>query len=198
MKGFRVEIKGGFLMSNIRRLREDFGLTQEELASNLGVSPQTVWGWENGKFSPKGKRLRDVARFFGVAEADIQSPQIKRRISVLGYVPAGIPLEAIEDVVGYEDIPAEWQGEYFGLKVRGDSMSPKYLEGDTIIVKVQPTCESGQDCIVRVNGFDATLKSVYINEDSFELVPYNKEYESMVFSKVEIIGVVVELRRSIL
>ena len=76
-------------------------------------------------------------------------------------------------------------------------MSPKYLDGDTIIVKVQHTCDSGQDCVVQVNGFDATLKKVVIKDGYFELVPINEAYETMCFKNVDILGVVVELRRKI-
>ena len=112
-------------------------------------------------------------------------------------MPAGIPLEAIEDIIGWEDIPSEWAGEYFGLKVRGDSMSPKYLDGDTIIVKAQPTCDSGQDCVVQVNGFDATLKTVHINDGFFTLTPINPAYDTLRFKEVKVLGIVVELRRKI-
>ena len=184
-------------MNNVKQFRVDLGLTQNELASKIGVNIQTVWGWENQKFNPKGKRLRDLARLFGVPEADIVGGKPKNVIAVLGSVHAGIPLEAIEDIVDYEEIPTDWRGEYFGLKVRGDSMSPKYLDGDTIICKVQSTCESGQDCVVRVNGFDATLKTVVIGDGFVELVPYNSQYETTRFKSVAIIGVVVELRRKI-
>ena len=184
-------------MNTIKELRLSAGLTQEELAQRLGISPQTVFGWEHGKFAPKGKRLRAVADFFGVSEEDISAPKQKTRVPVLGVVPAGIPIEAIEDIIGWEDVPSEWTGDYFGLKVRGDSMSPKYLDGDTIIVKVQPTCDSGQDCVVQVNGFDATLKKVVMEDEHFVLVPYNDNYEPMVFPSVKILGTVVELRRRI-
>ena len=184
-------------MNNVKRFRVDFGLTQGELADKLGVNIQTVWSWENQKYNPKGKRLRDLARLFGVPEAELINDTPKNRIAVLGSVHAGIPLEAIEDIVDYEDIPVEWRGDYFGLKVRGDSMSPKYLDGDTIICKVQSTCESGQDCVVRVNGFDATLKTVVIGDGFIELVPYNSQYDTLRFKSVTIIGVVVELRRKI-
>ena len=184
-------------MNTVKDLRLKYGLTQEELAEKLGVHVQTVWAWENGKNNPKGKRLRDLAEFFNVSENEIQNPKLKTRVAVLGFVSAGIPLEAIENIVDYEDIPREWDGEYFGLKVHGDSMSPKYLDGDTIIVKVQHTCESGQDCVVQVNGFDATLKKVVLKDDCFELVPINENYETMCFKNVDILGVVVELRRKI-
>ena len=184
-------------MNTVKELRIKAGLTQEELADKLGVHPQSIWAWENGKNNPKGKRLRAVAEFFDVPENEIVAPKLKRTIAVLGFIPAGIPLESIENIIDYEDIPHDWQGEYFGLKVHGDSMSPKYLDGDTIIVKVQPTCENGQDCVVQVNGFDATLKTVYFKDGYFELRPFNSKYEPMNFVDVKILGIVVELRRKI-
>lgn len=85
------------------------------------------------------------------------------RIPVLGSIPAGIPIELIEDILDYEDISEEMlKGgkEYFALKVKGSSMWPKYLDGDTIIVLKQDDCESGQDAIVMVNGNDGTFKRV--------------------------------------
>ena len=184
-------------MNTVKNLRTQAGLTQEELAYKLGVSPQTVWGWENGKFSPKGKRLRDLAQFFNVLEAEIVSPTQKKQVPVLGHVSAGIPLEAITDILDYEDIPQDWQGDYFALQIRGDSMSPKYLDGDVVIVRVQPTCDNGQDAVVQVNGFDATLKTVYIAQDHIELHSINPKYQPMKFKNVQIMGVAVELRRKI-
>lgn len=87
-------------------------------------------------------------------------------------------------------------GEYFGLRVRGDSMDPKYVNGDTVIIRRQSDCDTGDDCVVFVNGFDATLKTVIKHDDGIELKPYNQKYNSMFFdSGVEIIGVVIELRR---
>lgn len=128
------------------------------------------------------------------------------RIHVYGSVPAGVPVEAVEDIVDFEDIPTEWlRGgqEYFGLKVKGDSMYPAYLDGDTIIVRKQPTCESGEDCVVYVNGYEATLKQVQLLPDGLRLQPLNPNYPPQTFTKeevealpVSIAGVVVELRRS--
>ena len=186
------------ISKNITILRKQLGLTQRDLAKKAGVTAQSVWGWEQGLYEPKGERLKKLADALNVSVADLLQENFSdNRIAVLGSVPAGIPLEAIEDITDYEDIPKDWQGEYFGLKVKGDSMSPKYLNGDTIIVKVQPTCDSGQDCVVQVNGFDATLKKVVIKDGFFELVPYNENYEPMIFKDIKILGVVVELRRKI-
>ena len=128
------------------------------------------------------------------------------RIKVFGTVPAGIPIEAIEDVVDWEDIPNDWISggqEYFGLKVKGDSMYPKYLDGDTIIVRKQSDCESGQDCVVYVNGYDATLKKVVKKPDCIILQPLNPTYDPKVYdyndesNPVTIAGVVIEIRRTV-
>jgi repressor LexA len=130
------------------------------------------------------------------------------KIPVLGRVPAGIPVEAVESVIGWEEIPVEWtsSGEvYFGLVVRGNSMMPKYLEDDTVIIKKQECCESGQDAVVIVDGNDATLKKVIYTDQGVILQPLNSEYSPMFYSKDEIetkpviiLGIVVELRRKII
>lgn len=130
------------------------------------------------------------------------------RIPVLGSIPAGIPIELIQDIIDYEDISEDMlRGgkEYFALKVKGNSMWPKYLDGDTIIVLKQDNCESGEDCIVMVNGNDGTFKRVIKKDTGIILEPINQqEYNSVSYSNedieklpVRILGVVKELRRSI-
>lgn len=130
-------------------------------------------------------------------------------IPVLGTVPAGIPIEAVEDIIDWEDIPESMTAghkEYFALEVKGDSMWPDYLPGDVVIVRRQPTCDNGEDCVVYVNGYDATLKQVRLNAEdhSLTIVPRNQSYPPRTFTAEEIqslpvtiAGVVVELRRKI-
>ena len=130
------------------------------------------------------------------------------QIPVLGSVPAGIPIELIEDIIDYEDISEEMlkgDKEYFALKVKGTSMWPKYLDGDTIIVLKQNDCESGQDAIVMVNGDDGTFKRVIKKDTGITLEPINQqEYNSVSYSNedieklpIRILGVVKEIRRKI-
>lgn len=129
------------------------------------------------------------------------------KIPLLGKVPAGVPIEAIQDILGYEEIPASMlnSGEnYFALKIEGDSMYPEYMSGDVIIVKQQPDCSSGDDCIVMVNGDDATFKRVVKQENNLILKPLNNQYEPYVFSEydimtkpVKIIGIAIEVRRKL-
>ena len=162
---------------------------------------------------PSVAKVQLLADYLGVTtsellgEAAAASPNALR-IPVLGTIPAGIPLEAIEDIQDWEEIPAAWGSgdrQYFGLRVKGDSMYPRYLEGDTVILRKETTCESGDDCAVLVNGEGATIKQVIRKGDgSLELRPTNPAYPPRIYSPaeveslpVQIIGVVVELRRKI-
>ena len=190
-------------------------LSGEELGRMVDATKTAVSYWENGKTKslPAYETITKLSKALGVSteyltgnETNIESSNLNRnvvRINVLGSVPAGVPIEAIEDIVDWEEIPAEWlkTGEYFGLRINGDSMSPKYLDGDTIILKKQPTIDSGQEAVVYVNGYDATFKKVIINEDeSIILQPLNPEHAPYSVPKNEsfsVAGVPVELRRKI-
>ena len=84
------------------------------------------------------------------------------RIPVLGNVAAGIPIEAIEDIIDYEEISEELAhtGDFFALKIKGDSMEPRICNGDVVIVRKQNYAESGDLVIVLVNGDSATCKKL--------------------------------------
>jgi len=123
---------------------------------------------------------------------------------VLGVVPAGIPLEAIEEIIDYEEIPEEMAnlGEYFGLVIKGDSMLPKLLHNDVIIVKKQSDCDSGGIAVVIIGGENATVKQIKKDQNGITLVPLNTKYQPDFYSNqdikkrpVTIIGKAVELRR---
>lgn len=126
-------------------------------------------------------------------------------VFVYGTIPAGIPMECIEDILDTEEISADMLKsgkEYFGLKVKGNSMEPEYLDGDTLILEKADNCENGDDCVVMVNGNDGTFKRVFKNENGIILQPLNPAYSPMVYSNeqienlpVRIIGVVEEIRR---
>lgn len=130
------------------------------------------------------------------------------RIPVLGTIPAGIPIEAIEDILDYEEISEDMatKGEYFALKVKGDSMIPTIKDGDIVIVKQQDDAESGKICVVMINGFDATLKEIKKDPMGLWVLPHNPSSEfkptfftnqEIIDTPVRIIGVAVEIRRSI-
>lgn len=201
-------------MNNLKAARKAAGMTQSEVAKIVGITQNGYSYWENGKAKIDNESLAKLSRLFGVSidyliGADDALAGKSLRIPVLGSVPAGVPLEAIEDILDWEELPQSMAAggkEYFALEVKGDSMWPDYLPGDVVIVRKQPTCDSGEDCVVYVNGYDATLKQVRLNAEdhSLTIVPRNQSYPPRTFTAEEIqslpvtiAGVVVELRRKI-
>jgi len=202
-------------MNRLKEARKAAGLTQIEVAKHIGLSQGQYSAWENGHAKIDGQSMSKLATLFGVSLNFLlgtESIQVSNnpviRIPVLGAVPAGIPLEAIEDIIDWEEIPQSMcagDKEFFALQVQGDSMWPDYLPGDVVIVQKTPICESGDDCIVYVNGYDATLKQVRFGENgSLTIIPRNQNYAPRTFTlqeasdmPVSIAGVVVELRRKV-
>ena len=205
-------------MNCIRRLIELKNAPQKELAIFVGVSQPTVSEWIHGKKDPSGERLDKVAEFFGVdwrvvkclapiPSAGSNPSSNALRVPVLGTIPAGVPLEAIEDILDWEEVPAEWSrgnAEFFALEIHGDSMVPEYLDGDIVIFKRQADCSNGDDCAVMVNSDDATFKRVRLLPDGMMLKPLNSSYDPLFFSTreintlpVHIVGVAVEVRRKV-
>ena len=125
-------------------------------------------------------------------------------IPVLGDVAAGVPIEAMENVVDYEEIDTAMasSGEHFALRIKGSSMEPRIREGDVVIVRKQDDADTGDTAVVMVNGDSATVKRIKKESDgSLWLLPNNPAYDPQHFSVAEIaetpvhiIGKVVELR----
>lgn len=201
----------------IKARRKQLGLSAEEIAKKMNVSPATVYRYESSDIMNMGiDKLASIAKALNCSPAylmgwtddsKVSSINEKSRkgvkIPVLGNVAAGIPIEAIEDIVDYEEIDEELadRGEYFGLRIKGDSMQPKFDTGDVVIVRRQSTVDSGDIAVVLVNGDSATVKKVKITKDGILLIPTNPDYEPMFYSRQEILdlpviilGKVVELR----
>lgn len=196
---------------NMRNAREKAGFSQKQVALSLGVSAPTVSEWESGKKNPNAANLQKLSALYGVTtdfllEHSAADPKFKFkgvRIPVLGSVPVGIPMEAIEDIVDYEEIGETLAatGEFFGLRIRGDSMEPRMMEGDVVIVRLQDDVDSGDTAIVLVNGNEATCKKIKKTPDGVMLIPTNPAHEPWFYSNeeiqalpVRILGKVVELR----
>ena len=128
------------------------------------------------------------------------------RIPILGKVVAGIPLEAITDIDGWEEISPKMaaSGEYFALRIKGQSMEPKLHEGDIVIVKRQSDVESGDTAIILVDGEDATVKQIKKTKEGIMLIGLNIDvYPPHFYTNreiadlpVQIIGKVVESRHT--
>ena len=190
---------------NLNYYISNSGKQQKEIAVDLGISPTTFNTWCVGK-------VQAIADYFNIGKSDLiddKSNLIGKRtkkgivINVLGRVAAGIPIEAIEDIIDTEEISEELAktGDFFGLQIHGDSMEPRMCEGDIVIVRKQEDAESGDIVIAMVNGDDATCKRLRKYRDGIELISNNPAYKPMFFSNreiaekpVKIIGKVVELR----
>ena len=195
---------------NLRRIAYDSGKAQSDIAKELGMSKATLSAWMNGTRTPKMPKIDMLCAYFGVKRSDIMEPHSKplprpaTRIPVLGRVAAGIPIDAIEDILDWEEItPAmSVSGEFFGLRIKGDSMQPRIVEGDTVIVRQQSDADSGDVVIVQVNGDQATCKRLAKYASGISLISFNPAYEPMNYTNEEIdalpvtiIGKVVENRQ---
>ena len=189
------------------------GKDRNDLARDLNLPYTTITSWCKAEFYPRSDKIQLLANYFDIQKSDlVENKSDKQKnnsnsaiVFVYGTIPAGIPMECIEDILDTEEISADMlKGgkQYFGLKIKGDSMEPDYLDGDIIIFQKQDDCENGDDCVVMVNGNDGTFKRVFKNENGIILQPLNNKYQPIPYTNeqiinlpVRIIGIVEEIRR---
>lgn len=196
---------------NLRNLRAQKGVSQSELARYLGVARSTVCQYEANRREPDNETLSKLADYFGVTVDYILGREEKRPlksekgkwIPVYGEIAAGIPIEAIENIIDYEEISNEMAatGEFIALRIKGDSMEPRIKEGDVVIIRRQVTIENGEIAAVMVNGDSATLKYIKREDNGLWLISSNQAYPPMFYTRKEceqlpitILGRLVELR----
>ena len=189
-------------------------ITQTELCKKTGIPKSAMSQYIKGNFEPKQDRIYLIAKALNISEAwlmgyDVPIQREERakksavKIPVLGLVRAGIPMDAVEHIIDYEEISEDMarQGEFFALQIKGDSMEPKISEGDVVIVRKLPDVENGEIAIVLVNGDEATIKKVQKFNGGINLIPSNSAYDVMTYTNeqieklpIRILGKVVELR----
>lgn len=210
-------------MNRLKELRKSKGATLEKVANLLNIGTNTLSQYENGKREANHDMLLKLADYYNVSvdylmgreqksENNISSTNLgssHTRIPVYGTIPAGIPIEMIDQsfIEDYEDIDSELlkNGQkYFCLKVTGESMYPKFEDGDVLVLKQQPDCENGDYCAVSINHTECTFKKVIKHEQGITLQPLNPAFTPLFFSKkdieelpITILGVVKEVRRSL-
>lgn len=196
---------------------------QNQFAKQCGVSSSSLTKISTGSWNPSPKFLAKIAEkaYGGVTyealmnaagfltpEQQEKSPSEDRKssgkwINVYGEIAAGIPIEAVEDIIDQEEISAEMasHGDYIALKVRGSSMEPRIMDGDVVIIRLQAEVANGEIAAVFVNGDTVTLKQVKKENDGLWLIPINSAYKPLFYSKkecndlpVRILGKMVELR----
>jgi len=203
--------------NRLKALRIKEGLTQGKLAKIFNIKQNSLSNYELGNRQIPDELKVKIGKHFNVS-IDYLLGHIESNASLVGLndntieipvygkIPAGTPFEMIEDIVEKIKIPASWVKngvQYFGLKIDGNSMLPEFRNGDTIILRQQPNCESGQYCAVSINSTDAVFKKVIKKPNGILLQPLNTEYEPVFYTKKEIeelpvtiLGVLVENRRS--
>lgn len=194
------------------------GIKQSDIVEKTKISKGALSSYVSGRYVPKQNNIYLLAKALNVSESWLMGADVPMQpsfpvvhstskkgitINVLGRVAAGIPIEAVEDIIDTEEITEEMAatGTFFGLQIRGDSMEPRMCNGDVVIVRQQCDAESGDIVIAMVNGDDATCKRLRKYRDGIELVSNNPAYPPMFYSNeeietkpVKIIGKVVELR----
>ena len=207
------------LGNNIKFLREKKGNEEQEIADILNVPRSTLACWENNIRTPKLEQIMKIAEFFNTnlniiyddfdngKLVDINSDIIK--IPVYGTIKAGIPIESQPDIIDYVEIPKNWtkgNKKFYGLKISGYSMFPKYNENDIVIFEQNDDVElyHGKDVAVMINGTESTFKKILVNEQGIVLQPYNTAYDIMMFTKeqvqqlpIKVVGIAREKRTKI-
>lgn len=209
-----------FFNNNLNFIRKKKNITQQELADKTNIERSTISRIENGEIDtsidnaikianaleiPLEEIIAKDLRFDNISPVEIDKDVVK--IPVLGVIPAGVPIEAIEEVLDYEEIPKDWcksGKEFFGLKIKGDSMFPKYIDNDVVIFEKTNNFNNGDECAVMVNGDDCTFKKVLKHDQGLTLQPLNSAYEIKLYSNedieklpIRIIGVAKEMRRKL-
>jgi repressor LexA len=202
--------------NRLKTAMENSNMKAVDLHNKTGISKSTISEYLAGSYEPKQKNIYKLATALNILPSELMgispnpSPALAEtyRIPVLGSISAGVPIEASEDIVGYEYLSEKYKGDgctYFALRVQGRSMEPTIMDGDTVIVRQQPTVESGEIAVVLINGDSATAKEVKESPEGITLIghnaavysphPYsNKEIEEL---PVMILGKVIEIRRHV-
>ncbi|MEG1104902.1 MAG: LexA family transcriptional regulator [Oscillospiraceae bacterium] len=193
------------LNERLREARHAANISVDELAERIGLNRSTLFRYESGDIvSIPAKQLAAIARVLGCEIDTLLYGGSDVSIPILGEVRAGVPVEAVQDILGEVEIPRAWarSGEFFALKVKGDSMAPRMHEGDVVIVRKCPCPQSGDVVVAMVGDGNATIKKYMQHPGGISLEPYNRvSYEPMYFQNEEIaslpvtiLGIAEELR----
>ncbi|MGN1415231.1 MAG: LexA family protein [Oscillospiraceae bacterium] len=204
------------IAEKIKRRRTEMGLTLGEVAEAVGVATSTIQRYESGRITTcKIPVLNSIAAALKVTPhwlygddelpANVYPADMTQmvRIPVIGRVAGGVSCHAEQNIEYYEFVQKDIirSGDtYVYLNVVGDSMSPKIMEGDIVLVRCQPTVDSGDYAVVLIDNEDGVVKKVMLEKDSVTLISENPYYPPRVFrgeemSRIRIFGKVIESKR---
>lgn len=185
---------------------------RNDIARDLDLPYTTVTSWCKGEFYPRIDKIELLANYFEIKKSDLVESKDKidklgnpvKEIPLLGVVKAGYNYLAQENWIGTVDINKQLaeSGEFFALKVRGDSMLPVLIEDDIVIVRKQDDFETGDIVVAIINGDEATIKKGKKSSTGILLQPFNTNYEPLIFTydemktiPITIVGIVKQLKR---
>ena len=199
---------------NLRNIMDERQITRRQMCSDLGFVYSTFSDWYNGKKYPRIDKIAMTANYFGIKKSDLIEDQSAKppipsdaipyaptqRIPILGRISAGLPLYAEEQIEGYTYTDLNHGGEYFALRVHGDSMDALGIkEGYLVIVRRQDYVDNGTICVVLVGDNEATMKRFYQDGDTVTLMPQstNPKHMPQIYNlkhtPIHIIGKVVKV-----
>ena len=208
----------------IKELRLAHNMTGYELGLKLNITRNAVSQWETNKRVPTSTMLTQIAKLFNVttdyllgrdpipndlkSEINYAIPLTGGvRIPVLGSIVAGIPNTAVADYDEWIEISQSlaMRGDYFALRIKGDSMEPTLFDSDIVVIRQQPDIEDGEIAAVSIAGNEATIKRIYHRSDGIDIVGDNvRAFPRMFYSNhdiaslpVRIMGKAVEVRRDL-
>lgn len=210
--------------SRLKDLRQSKGLTGVELGEILNVSNKTISTWENNTREPNQEMTATIAEYFNVTTdyllgRNSTTNELKTdinyaipltggvRIPVLGSIVAGIPNTAVTEYDEWIEISQSlaMRGEYFALRIKGDSMEPTLFDSDIVVIRQQPDVEDGEIAAVSIAGNEATIKRIYHRSDGIDIVGDNvRAFPRMFYSNhdiatlpIRIMGKAIEVRRDL-
>lgn len=201
---------------NLRNIMNDRGITRNQMCSDLGFIYSTFSDWYNGKKYPRIDKIEMMANYFGIMKSDLiedkKTPlptdaypyNPTHRIPILGRISAGLPLYAEEQIEGYTYTELNHGGEYFALRVHGDSMNALGInDGYLVIVRKQEYVDNGEVAIVMVDDDEATMKRFYNDGNTVTLMPQSTNPAHMPqiynprYTQIRVLGKVVEVKFTI-
>lgn len=187
------------LGDKIKNLRKKKGMTQQELSDYIGISRSTIGMIEGNKQGTSSDTLVRLAKALNttaeyllletennneedkkpetiylneLSEIDIRTQFVP--IPIVGVIRAGQPILAEDNIQGYIPVlknTLKLDAEYFALKVKGDSMNLEFNEGTVLVIEKTPCIENGEIGVVRVDGIEATVKKIVLNNEMITLIP---------------------------
>lgn len=210
--------------NKIKSLRKQYNMTQDELGAKITATKSMISLWENGRRKVDTVNLQRIANAFNVttdyllgrdpipndskSEINYAIPLTSGvRIPVLGSIVAGIPNTAVTEYDEWIEISQSlaMRGEYFALRIKGDSMEPTLFDSDIVVIRQQPDVEDGEIAAVSIAGNEATIKRIYHRSDGIDIVGDNvRAFPRMFYSNhdiatlpIRIMGKAIEVRRDL-